>query len=164
MSISIRSANDRDIILLAQIIRDSFQDVAVRFNLTIENCPTHPSNCTQEWIVNAFKQGIRYFILEDSGIPCGCVALEHAKPEVCYLERLSVLPACRRRGHGERLVRHVFKEAARMGAEQVDIALIARHTELRLWYEKSGFVLKDVRAYPHLPFEVTFMTYELKPE
>ena len=57
MTFAIRNATRADIALLATIIRDSFRDVADRFDLTSQNCPTHPSNCTTEWIEKALEKG-----------------------------------------------------------------------------------------------------------
>ncbi|MFX0070232.1 MAG: hypothetical protein ACFFAO_03990 [Candidatus Hermodarchaeota archaeon] len=53
MSIIIRNAKKDDIDVLTYIIKNSFYDVAKKFSLTIENAPTHPSNCTNEWIITA---------------------------------------------------------------------------------------------------------------
>lgn len=47
----IREANSQDSIL-SGLIRDAFRGVAETFGLTRENCPKHPSNCTDEWIEN----------------------------------------------------------------------------------------------------------------
>jgi hypothetical protein len=44
----IREADPDDKVLLTRLIRDSYRDVAERFNLTPENCPKHPSNCNDE--------------------------------------------------------------------------------------------------------------------
>lgn len=155
---AIRNATRDDIPLLATIIRDSFRDVADRFDLTPENSPTHPSNCTAEWIEKAFDEEITYYILETDGVPCGCAALEQANPNVCYLERLAVLPQFRCRGCGEALVNHVCGEAEKLGAKHVEIGTIAEHTELNEWYEKLGFRLKSTAEFEHLPFRVTLMS------
>ena len=96
-------------------------------------------------------------VLEEDEEPCGCVAMESAKPGVVYLERLAVLPKARRRGLGEALVRHVLKEAKKIGAYRVEIGLIAEHEELRRWYKKLGFIYKKTVKYDHLPFEAAFM-------
>lgn len=157
MAVTIRDAAEADAPLLTRIIRESFRDVAVRFGLTPENCPTHPSNCIEAWITASMDRGVRYFILEEDGAPCGCVAVERAKPDVCYLEGLSVLPGYRRRGHGERLVRRVLEEAGQLGARWVDVSLIEDHLELRNWYFRLGFRMKQIKQYPHLPFTVAFM-------
>jgi N-acetylglutamate synthase-like GNAT family acetyltransferase len=161
MEFSIRDATNDDITLLTTLIRNSFRDIAERFNLTPENCPTHPSNCTSEWIESALKKGIKHYIMEKKNVPCGCVALERAQPDVFYLERLSVLPQFRRNGFGEVLVNHVVNEAKKLGAHRVEIGIISDHTELRDWYKKLGFSIKSETRFEHLPFKVTFMSREL---
>ena len=157
MPIEIRAATRQDIPLLTMLVSTAFRDVAERFHLTLENCPKHPSNCVPEWFETAMTKGARYYILEDKGTPCGCVALEQAKPDVGYLERLAVLPQCRKKGFGEALVAHVFAEARKMGIGRMEIGIIAEQTELRVWYERLGFVITRESEFQHLPFRVAFM-------
>jgi N-acetylglutamate synthase-like GNAT family acetyltransferase len=99
--------------------------------------------------------------LEKQNVPCGCVALERAQPDVFYLERLSVLPQFRRNGLGEVLVNHAVNESKKLGAHRVDIGIISDHTELRDWYKRLGFSIKSETRFEHLPFKVTFMSKEL---
>ncbi len=158
---TIRSAISDDIPELAGIIRNAFYDVAVRFGLTETNCPKHPSNCKAQWIEEALEKGVRYFILEAEGIPCGCVALEQANSQICYMERLAVLPNRQRQGRGWALVDHALNKAGSLGASQVDIGIIAEQTELKDWYKKIGFVEQRKARFPHLPFEVLFMSINI---
>jgi GNAT superfamily N-acetyltransferase len=160
-TIYIREADSDDIPLLSGLIRDSFRDVAERFSLTPENCPKHPSNCDPEWIESDFARGVTYYILEHNGTPTGCVALEKASPDLCYLERLAVLEQNRRQGFGRALVDHVFAEAKALGTQQIGIGIIAADTELKFWYQKIGFTEEETKELEHLPFLVTFMTYQL---
>ena len=155
---TIRPASVQDVPVLTDIIRTAYWDVAQRFHLTEQNCPTHPSNCREAWIQEALAKGIPYFVLESEGHPCGCVALEHASPEVCYLERLAVLPDVRQRGYGRALVTHVLDKAKALQVQHVDIAIIAEYTELRDWYRTLGFA--DVRraSFEQHPFDVLFMS------
>jgi len=157
---AIKPADRSDASTLGTLIRDSFLDVAVKFGLTPQNSPTHPSNCTAQWIESALNKGVKYYLLEVGGRPCGCFALEQASPTVCYLERLAVLPGYRRQGLGQTLVDHAFSEAGRMGACRVEIAIIARQAELKKWYENLGFIPARTRTFAHLPFEVLFMFTE----
>ena len=161
VAINIRQAGSGDSSTLSGIIRESFRDVAVRFGLTYENCPKHPSNCTREWVDNDFSRGAIYYLLECDGTPAGCVALETAGPDLCYLERLAVLPACRRKGCGNALVDHIFTRAKALGKKQISIGIISEQTDLKRWYQKIGFVEGDTKEFAHLPFIVTFMKYEL---
>jgi N-acetylglutamate synthase-like GNAT family acetyltransferase len=158
---TIRVGTQKDVVVLAEIIRVSFRDVAERFGLTLENCPTHPSNCTVDWVHRDMDRGITYFILEAEGIASGCVALELASSKLYYLERLAVLPPQRRRGFGKALVDRVLTEAERSDAHHVSIGIIAGQTELKSWYQKIGFVETETKEFTHLPFQVTFMIYEI---
>ena len=161
MNYTIRNATQSDIPALVAIIRNSFHDVALRFNLTIDNCPKHPSNCAPQWIGTALQKGVRYFILESNTTPCGCVALEQARPELCYLERLAVLPDYRRRGFGKTLVDHALLQALQSGAKRVEIGIIADQHELKNWYSLLGFIETGKATFQHLPFEVRFMAKTL---
>jgi N-acetylglutamate synthase-like GNAT family acetyltransferase len=153
----VEDAKEADAALLASVIRESFADVARRFGLTPENSPTHPSNCTPEWIRSAFAKGVRYYVLRTAQGPVGCVALEHANAEVCYLERLAVPPSFRRQGFGEALVNHVVDRARELNVGRVEIAIISADVELRKWYERLGFSATATTRFEHLLFEVTFM-------
>ncbi|MEW6555252.1 MAG: GNAT family N-acetyltransferase [Actinomycetota bacterium] len=157
----IREASEKDITELNRVIRASFHDVAERYALTLENCPTHPSFCTEQWIGEAMAAGTWFFILEDGGAVCGCAALERAEPDACYLERLAVLPERRRMGHGKSLVSHVLEEARAAGALRVEIGIIAAQDELRDWYLEQGFRETGRKSFKHLPFEVAFMACRL---
>jgi ribosomal protein S18 acetylase RimI-like enzyme len=158
----IRTCTREDVGILAETIRGSFRGVAERFGLTEENCPRHASNCTADWIEKDMDRGVTYFALESEGRTVGSVALERAKPEVCYLERLAVLPDQRKCGFGKALVSHVLSEAGRLGCHEVRIGVIADQAELKDWYRRLGFVETESREFAHLPFLVTFMSCTLR--
>lgn len=154
----IRDATREDAPLLANLIAGANQDVARRFGLNAVNCQKHPSFCTTEWILADFERGAEYFIAEDKGMAVGCVAFEAAGGGVAYLNRLAVLPGFRRKGTGRRLVRHVIDHAARFSVRSISIGIIAAHSELREWYGRLGFVEGETKSFPHLPFQVTYLT------
>jgi GNAT superfamily N-acetyltransferase len=161
LSPKIRVCTQKDIGVLVETIRRSFQDVALRFGLNQENAPRHPSNCTADWIQKDMERSVTYFTLENENIVMGCVALELANNDVVYLERLAVLPDHRRRGFGKKMVTHVLSEAKSLGAHRVNIGIIAEQIELKNWYKKIDFVEGEMKEFAHLPFNVTFMSYEL---
>jgi N-acetylglutamate synthase-like GNAT family acetyltransferase len=162
-NLTIRKATRKDVALLTDIIRSSFRDVAERFGLTKENCPRHPSNCEADWVEKDMDSGVTYFILEEKGLASGCVALEKTNNELSYLERLAVLPDKRRCGIGKVLVDHVLDEAKLSGVRHLNIGTIAEQSELGDWYRKIGFVEIETKEFAHLPFQVRFMSYEIKP-
>ncbi len=156
----IRMATHNDIFLLARLIRESFADVARRFQITPENCPKHPSNCVDEWIHNDFQTGRIYYILEKASHAVGCVALEQATPELFYLERLAVLPQTRGQGFGRILVAYVFAEVRKRQGKRISIGTIDEQEDLKSWYIKIGFHVTQIKHFPHLPFTVAFMEYK----
>jgi len=160
MTKRIREAFSENAPLLAGLICDSFKDVAQRFCLTPENCPKHPSNYTNEWVQADFNRGVDYFIMEIDAKSVGCVALEMVGDDLCYLERLAVLPQFRRMGYGRQLTDHVINAARARGAKHMSIGIISAQAELKQWYEKIGFLEGDTKIFQHLPFHVTFMTYK----
>ena len=162
MSAKIRICTKEDTQILTETIRKSFRDVAERFGLTKENAPSHPSNCTVDWIQKHMEHGVTYLAIENKNHVVGCVALEQPNTGVCYLERLAVLPNQRRRGFGTALVNHVLSESKLLGVNYVSIGIIAEHTELKNWYKKLGFVEGESKEFPHLPFRVAFMSYDIK--
>lgn len=157
----IGQASSSDVSVITRIIRKSFLDVAQRFKLTQRNCPRHPSNCREQWIRDALRKGIRYYVLAAEGMPAGCAALEQAGPGVCYLERFAVLPDYRRRGYGSALLAHAKAEAKTIGAQRIEIGIIAAHAELKAWYLHRGFEEVRKAFFEHLPFEVLFMSMDV---
>lgn len=158
---TIRPASLADATALTTLLRSAFAEVAQQFGLNETNAPKHVSNCEESWIVAALEKGVRYYVLEADGECLGCVALEQAKPTLCYLERLAVRPDQQGQGLGAQLVRHTFAEAARLGANRIEIGIIAAHTQLHDWYGRLGFIDNGRKTFAHLPFEVCFMACDL---
>lgn len=158
----IQKAMDTDTCILSGLIRASYQDVAQRFNLTRKNCPKHPSNCKDDWIKKDLDRGVTYYILFKEGIPAGCVAMEKAESQTCFLERLAVLPEFRHKGLGRKLVTHILDMAEKINAKTVSIGIIAKQENLKIWYETLGFVYVATKKFDHLPFQVGFMKIDLQ--
>ena len=157
----IRDVKKADKDVLVALLLDSFRDVGEKFALTVENCPNFAGFNAKERVEADFEKGLRYYILEEEGKACGCVALEKAGPDLCYLGRLAVLPEHRNNGFGQALVKHLFEQARKMGIRRVEIGLISKHRKLKKWYKKFGFVQKSTKKFDHLPFIVAFMYKEL---
>lgn len=160
----IRKAKKSDIGVLVALIHESFLDVAEKFALTADNCPKFPAFNAEERIESDFEKGLKFYILEEAGQACGCIALEKANPDLCYLGRLAVLAQHRNKGFGQALVNHVFKQAEKAGFKRVEIGIISKHRKLKNWYWKLGFVDKGTKKFGHLPFTVAFMYKELNNE
>jgi GNAT superfamily N-acetyltransferase len=158
MSIVVTTAGDAEAI--SRIISESNKDVADEFGIDIKNNPKHPSFYTKDWVLSDFGRGEEYFIYKRGGVGVGCVAFENPRPGVAYLNRLSVLPNNRRNGIGEELVQHIFRYSKTKNVHRVSIGIIAEHIRLKNWYLKLGFKEGVVKTFPHLPFDVRYMSFE----
>ena len=156
--IHIREASRADAAAIARVVAESFKDVAAMFDVTPENCPVFPAFCQPGWITEGFDKGVRFFVMENGGVPAGCVGMTAPKDGVCELVRLAVLKEHRHGGCGEALVRHVLDQASGLGLRRVDLALVEANARLLQWYETLGFVETHRKWPPHLPFEVAFMS------
>lgn len=159
MAYLIREGTNNDIDNLVEIIQDSFLDVAESFGLTEQTSPAHPSNCRAEWLIRDMNRSVTFYVLKNDGRDVGCVALEKINNEVCYLDRLAVLPQYRRQGLGEALARHALDAARSLRMYRVQIEIIAQQSELHDWLEKLGFEDVEGKQFPRLMIPSTFMAY-----
>ena len=148
---------DEEIRESVSVIRDSFADVADLFGLSRENCPSHPSFQTVEGLLSMRDGGTLLFGLFSGDKQVGFVAIEKADRELCYMERLAVLPDYRHLGHGSALVLYALERIKQLGGKRASLAIIAGSTVLKKWYEGFGFVENETRSVPRLPFDVCFL-------
>ena len=157
----IQKASFHDAKIIAFLVSQSNKDIADKFGLTIENNPKHPSFYTKKWVLSDIDRGEEYFLCQRKNANLGCVAFEQPDSKISYLNRLSVLPEYRHDGVGEQLVKHVLEYSKSKEIQKVSIGIIADHTILKKWYLKLGFIEGRTKSFDHLPFDVTFMSYDL---
>jgi GNAT superfamily N-acetyltransferase len=110
-----------------------------------------------------YEEGVSMFNWIEKGEMVGFVAIEQSdltKPW-WYIEKLSVLPAFRHKGIGEKLMQFAVNEIERRGGTYISIALIDEQTILKEWYTQLGFKCVASKKFDHLPFRVCFMEYEI---
>jgi ribosomal protein S18 acetylase RimI-like enzyme len=159
--VNIIVANIKDAKIIADIISQSNEDVAVKFGINKDNNPKHPSFYDENWVLSDFERGEKYFLYQFKGKSVGCVAFEQPTDDVGYLNRLSVIPSFRKQGIGNQLTHHIFQYGKSKGVTEISIGIIAKHTKLKEWYSKIGFVENGLKEFSHLPFDVLFMKYKL---
>lgn len=157
----VNESGPEDLATIAMLVSESNKDVALRFGLNSDNCPKHPSLCTEAWVKEDLTLGERYFILYDKSTPIACVAFKLRNENRAYLNRLSVLPEHRGKGIGARMVQFIVELAAGASIKTISIGIIGEHTELEHWYQKLGFTSGELKRFPHLPFSVRYMAYAI---
>ena len=145
----------------ARVIRNSFRTVAKEFNLTRENCPTHPSFITVRQLTELKEKRVNLFggIIRETQV--GFVALEKAEEALYYMEKLAVLPDYRHHGYGQKLVEFAVEYARNHNGKKISIGTIDEHTILKDWYKTLGFKEVSTRKFNHLPFTVCYMEIEI---
>jgi diamine N-acetyltransferase len=131
------------------------------FGLTRENAPTHPSFITADHLIDMKKRGLLLCGLWVAAGQAGFVALDPNDKTQFEIRNLAVLPVYRHQGYGKTLVRFGLDYAAAHGASRVSLSLIDENQVLKRWYTGQGFIAKELKRFPHLPFTVCYMEYDL---
>jgi len=163
--LSIREITDeRELGSSARVVRNAFKTVALDFNLTRENSPTHPSFITIGRLREDRNRGLKFFGLFLEGRQIGLIAVERADATLYYIERLAVLPEYRHRGYGKKLMESAFDYIRANNGKKVSIAIISEQVILKDWYKGLGFEEMSTREFAHLPFAVCFMEKAIGPQ
>ena len=150
-------ANENELENSVRVIADSFQTVAVEFNLTKDNCPTHPSFVTVKQLNEMKRKGLKLCGLFENDVQIGFVAVEKKKHKVFNLEKLAVLPEHRHKVYGGKLIEFAEAYGKNAEGEKLSIGIINEHAVLKKWYETKGFKETSVVKFEQLPFTVCFM-------
>ena len=142
---------------IADLIALSFRDVAERFGLDGGNCPSHPSLITRDRVERGMTLGTQMLLAFDGTRLCGCVGVRQPVAGVSTMEKLAVAPVWRRQGLGCALVHAAFSLARERGAALVEIGIIAKQHDLRVWYEAQGFRAVRKARFEKLPFEALYL-------
>jgi GNAT superfamily N-acetyltransferase len=149
--------NENELGTSVKVIGDSFRTVAVEFNLSKDNCPTHPSLITMKQLNELKRKGLKLFGLFENDTQAGFVAVAKKKHKVYRLENLAVLPEYRHKGYGGKLIEFAEGYVKNAGGKTLSIGIINEHAVLKKWYEAKGFKETVVMKFEHLPFDVCFM-------
>ena len=158
----IRQAASGEYAACAALIRTAFLTVAQSFGITPENAPgfTAFSIC-EEKLRAQEKQGYQLFVWEENGQLAGFYSLHMVENRGCELCNLSVLPAYRHRGIGEKLLRHAFAVAKDAACSVMYLSMVEENQLLRRWYESFGFVHTGTKKFDFVPFTCGYMEKRL---
>ena len=155
--------NKHDFDALTQFLNESFATVALEFGLTKENCPTNNAFITREALKSQLIENREFYTCIMNGQTVGFIAIEKSlnTPDIFYIEKLAVIPAYRHQGIGRQLMDFATHRIVKLGGKSISIGLINSNSILKNWYIKQGYVVRSVKAFDHLPFEVCFMEKQI---
>ena len=155
----IREVKREDLSACADLIRRSFQTVADEFGFTRENAPRFTAFATTEERLRWHMDGEHrlMYLYEEGGRPCGYYSLLFRDHGECELGSLCVLPECRRRGIGGKLLQHAMKSAEAQGCTVMNLSIVEENTVLRRWYERHGAIHMGTEKFVFFPFTCGYM-------
>lgn len=154
--------SEKELIECTEVIRRSFKTVADELNLNESNAPSHPSNLTLSTIKELVGKGINFYGFYSHNNLIGCIGIEKSPEEnKYYLEKLAVIPEKRHKGYGKILMDFACDRILDKKGKVISIGIINENNVLKSWYQKYGFIEKELKRFNHLPFEVCFMEKEI---
>lgn len=144
-----------------EVIHRSFATVAEEFGLTQENCATNGAFIPLSRLKSEYDNGNLMFGLYVNDKIIGFMQLAKYNEEICRLEKLAVLSEYRHNGFGKELLEYAESIAFNEGYKVIHIGIIEKNTRLKNWYLDNGFIHTGTHEYPHLPFTVGFMQFNI---
>jgi ribosomal protein S18 acetylase RimI-like enzyme len=154
---------DADLSDAVAVLRSAHGTVAQQFGFTQETNPTNSAFIDAETLRGQLEKGIELYLMTEGENAVGCIAIEESptEAETFYIEKVSVVPSSRNHGLGVELMNFAASLIKGRGGKHIGIALINEHEKLKAWYQRQGFREILVKEYPHLPFNVCFMSKDL---
>jgi len=145
--------------IICSIIAESFKKQAQILCLSKEQHPGFVAFDTVERVRRRIKQGDGTAIAYLGKDPVGTItcAVDPVRPEKGYVRRLAVLPRQRGNSIGQLLMDHALKRLKEQKVIFVELSIVAQFDSLREYYQRMGFLCREKKSFPHLPFEVLYM-------
>ena len=149
--------SDHELRATAQLIRDSFRTVADDLGITQERWPSYVAFISDEELLRTARDGITFYAEFDGDRQVGVFGVKLQDDGKFWLEKVAVLPDCRHRGIGKRLMEFACVLAGNAGAKILRLATVDDNQVLKDWYAGMGFVPVEVRHFEHVPYSVCLM-------
>ncbi len=154
-NMSIRQANDADVTVVVRLINAAFQ--VERFFLAADRIAA-------EEVRSRMQRGV-FLLLEDSGVPLGCVYAE-LRGERGYIGLLSVEPQRQKSGLSRLLMIAAEEYFREHGCRVAELRVVNLRTELPPYYRHLGYSETSTEPFPLeipaiLPCHFIVMTKEL---
>ncbi|MCL2351304.1 MAG: GNAT family N-acetyltransferase [Firmicutes bacterium] len=145
-----------------EVIRASFATVADELGLTEQNCPGFTAfSTTTERLRSQFDLGWRMYGFYNESRLAGYAAISKADNGAYEIHNLAVLPECRHKGYGKRLLDFCIGKVKEMGGIKIEIGIVEENTVLKNWYAANGFTHTGAKRFDFFPFTCGYMEYNI---
>lgn len=143
------------------VIRRSFQTVADDMHMTREIFPANGAFFDKNGFHKLLNKGAEMFGLyrRDASHPdlIGCIAVNRKEGGKYKIKKLSILPADRHQGHGERLMDFAEDYISETGGKTIALGMVSENEVLKKWYLNRGFEIVKISRYKKTDFNICFM-------
>lgn len=143
------------------ILRESYEETAVAFGMTEENCPYRGRTrlplavLEQEWEDGALMFG---YLCEGKAV--GFLSMQ-VRGDVLCIQDIAVLPGYQNRGSGGELFAFAVETAKNAGAGKISLGMVYDNLRLRQWYLGLGFTVRELLHFDKVNYVVAVLEREI---
>ncbi len=139
------------------IVKTSYEDIAIKFGMTEDNCPYRGRTCLPFHIFeNEFNEGyLMYSYFYDNDI-VGFLSLIASGNEM-KIHDLAILPSYQNKGFGSELIQFSKEKAKELKCSKITLGMVHENIALKNWYEKIGFNTVNLLKFDKVTYTVGIM-------
>ena len=136
------------------ILKMSYEDGAIRFSQTEENCPYRGrTRLPLSELEREISEGCQMYGYIHNNELVGFLSLIFAD-DVMGINDIAILPEYQNNGFGNALMRFSKEEAVKRKCKEIRLGMIDDNIQLKKWYEKHGFKTVSLVKYDLVTYNV----------
>ncbi|MBE3092526.1 MAG: GNAT family N-acetyltransferase [Actinobacteria bacterium] len=157
--IELKLADESYAEIVSKIIQRSFKEQAEILNISETKYPNYVAFETLDKVKSSIENGEKLVLGLKNEKIIGTVrySLDKNINDKGYISRLAILPEYRGNSYGEILMKYAENQLKDLGVKYIELTIVAKFEKLKRFYEKQGYISKEKKLFPSLPFEVLFM-------
>lgn len=142
------------------IIKKSYEDTAVAFGMTEENCPYRGrTRLPLSVFEKEFNDGYMMYGYTKDGRIIGFLSMQ-LKEDTLYIQDIAILPSYQHNGYGGELLRFAKETALDAGCPKLSLGMVHDNIPLREWYQGHGFHTVKLLHFEKVDYTVGIMESE----
>ena len=137
------------------ILKISYEEGAVKFGQTEENCPYRGrTRLPLNELEKEFLEGCMMYGYYSNDELAGFLSLTFLKDDAMGINDIAILPKYQSKGFGSALMQFAKEEAKRHNCKKIRLGMIDDNLKLKTWYEKHGFTTVKLVKYDKVTYTV----------